>query len=61
VTDAIDPVGSLRVSSASPAKRPQQATRDKERQGGGHSQEERPDDRDDAEEGEGGLHVDVLA
>jgi hypothetical protein len=61
VTDPIEPIGALRVSSAGPTKRPQPASRDKDRQGQGHSQEERPDERGEQDEGDGGLHVDVLA
>jgi hypothetical protein len=59
--EPIDPIGSLRVSSAAPAKRPQRVTRDRDREGGGRPQDEAPDERDDADEGETGLHVDVLA
>jgi hypothetical protein len=62
VTDPVEPVGGIRVSSASPAKRLQPASRERDRQGGGRSPDERPDEPEEKDdEGEGGLHVDVLA
>lgn len=60
MTDPIPPLEGIRVSSATPARRPQQVTRDRDRERERRHSDERPDDQSEPDEGEG-PHVDVLA
>ena len=62
MTEPLRPTPPVRIEPPAPARRVDRSLEHEHKDGGRQQQEQRPDeDADPSDEGDGGLHVDLLA